>query len=106
MPNLSPHTHHTQDNKDLLELLEILCRFNAPEPCGRFLMDLCTPQELKSLSDRWQVAKLLYQDVPYRKISALTGASTATITRVARSLLHGQNGYQQVLQTSLELEKK
>jgi TrpR-related protein YerC/YecD len=94
------------NSKDFQALLEILCRFNSPEPCGRFLMDLCTPQELKSLSDRWQVAKLLHQDVPYRKISALTGASTATITRVARSLLHGQNGYQTVLKTSLELEKK
>ncbi len=84
-------------HKNLTELFEILQNFNSTEDCQRFFKDLCTPKELKSLSDRWQVAKLLHQKISYRKISELTGASTATITRVARSLLQGENGYQAVL---------
>ena len=88
-------------NKSILELVEIFSQFDSKETCQRFLVDLCTPQELKSLSDRWQVAKLVYQQIPYRKISEQTGASTATITRVARSLLHGESGYRAVLNARL-----
>lgn len=85
----------------LNELIEVITDLESPEVCKRFFTDLCTPQELKSLSDRWEVAKLIYQQVPYRKISELTGASTATITRVARSLLHGESGYHAVLHARL-----
>lgn len=88
-------------SQKLSELFEVISEFDSTETCKRFFTDLCTPQELKSLSDRWQVAKLIYQQVPYRKISELTGASTATITRVARSLLHGESGYHAVLHARL-----
>ncbi len=91
----------TSYSKRLNELFEIITDLESAEACKRFFIDLCTPQELKSLSDRWQVAKLIYQEVPYRKISELTGASTATITRVARSLLHGESGYHAVLHARL-----
>jgi len=63
-----------------------------------FLSDLCTPEELRSLSERWRVAKLLDQGLPDRKIQELTGVSTATIPRVARALLQGEGGYQSALQ--------
>lgn len=91
----------TSYSKQLNELFDIIADLASPEDCKRFFTDLCTPQELKSLSDRWQVAKLIYQQVPYHKISELTGASTATITRVARSLLHGESGYHAVLHARL-----
>ena len=51
-----------------------------------FLSDLCTPFEINAMTERWQVAKLLYKKIPYRKIHEMTGASLATITRVARFL--------------------
>jgi TrpR-related protein YerC/YecD len=49
------------------------------------------------MADRWKVARLLGQDISYRKINQLTGISTSTITRVARSLTLGKGGYQQIL---------
>lgn len=92
--------------KALQELLDVLYHFDSVDTCKRFLMDLCTPQELQALSDRWQVAKLIHQQVPYRKISEITGASTATISRVAKSLLHGENGYQSILNTASNTMEK
>jgi TrpR-related protein YerC/YecD len=64
---------------------------------ARFLEDLCTPSELTALADRWHVALLLEQEIPYRKINELSGVSTATITRVARCLEYGSGGYRQLL---------
>ena len=53
----------------------------------KFLIDLCTPAELKALSERWHVAQLLDKgEMSYREIYALTGVSTTTIARVARFL--------------------
>lgn len=53
----------------------------------RFLIDLCTPAELRALSERWHVAKLLNEgELSYREINARTGVSTTTIGRVARFL--------------------
>ena len=49
------------------------------------------------MADRWRVAKLLKRDVPYRKIYERTGVSTATVTRVARTLSHGEGGYEILL---------
>src|SRR4051812_29663115 len=61
--------------------------------CRNFLRDLCTPEELRSMSERWRVVQLLKKKIPYRKIQEMTGVSTATITRVARCLTYGENGY-------------
>ncbi len=71
-----------------------------------FLEDLCTPAELRAIADRWQVAKLIHQDVPYRKIQELTGVSTATITRVARALAQGRGGYALALGKAKNQQKK
>ncbi len=71
----------------------------------RFLNDLCTPQELEALAGRWRVAKLLDQEIPYREIYERTGVSTATVTRVARALTHGESGYRRVLDR-LKLEQR
>ena len=58
-----------------------------------FFKDLCTPAELQALVDRWHVAELLQQDLPYRRIHELTGVSVTTIGRVARFLADGYGGY-------------
>ncbi len=67
------------------------------DECGNFLKDLCTPAELQALVDRWQVAKLLEQDIPYRQIHDMTGVSVTTVGRVARFLSEGFGGYRTAL---------
>ena len=63
------------------------------EECYNFFEDLCTVTELKALSQRFQVAKMLDSGKVYSDIVATTGASTATISRVNRSLNYGCDGY-------------
>lgn len=62
-----------------------------------FLRDLCTLSELGALAHRWQVARLVDQGLPYVEVAARTGASTATVTRVAHWLRHGEGGYRVAL---------
>ena len=65
----------------------------------RLLLDLCTPAEIRTLAERWHVARLLDgTDLTYRKIHDATGVSTTTIVRVARFLKQEQNqGYRQAI---------
>ena len=63
----------------------------------RFFRDLCTLTELRDLSQRWAVVRLLDDGLHYAEISKRTGASTATITRIASWLNHGEGGYRTVL---------
>ncbi|MBK2028714.1 helix-turn-helix domain-containing protein [Francisella noatunensis] len=58
-----------------------------------FLEDLCTPVDLMAMAARWRVVKELKKDKPYRQIHAETGVSLTTISRVARCLSYGTNGY-------------
>ncbi len=78
--------------KNLDDLFEaVLCLENIDE-CRLFFKDLCTVPELKALSQRFQVAKLLTENHVYSDIVGETGASTATISRVNRSLAYDGNG--------------
>lgn len=81
------------------ELFDALLMLKNRDDMERFIRDLCTPQEISVLAERWRVCKLLAQeDLSYREINQKTGASLATITRVARFLrteLH--QGYAMVL---------
>jgi TrpR-related protein YerC/YecD len=81
------------------ELFEALAALATPEEARRFLTDLCTPKELKELSERWVIARLLNEgELSYREISAATGASTTTVGRVARFLQHEPHrGYRLML---------
>jgi TrpR-related protein YerC/YecD len=74
-------------------LVEALLQFRDSDELERFLRDLCTLGELRDLSQRWSVAQLLDQGMHYAEISRVTGASTATITRIASWVRHGQGGY-------------
>ena len=85
--------------RDGAELTEGLCRAlltpDTPEEMARLLTDLCTPQEIRTLAERWHVARLLDgTDLSYRDIHDATGVSTTTIVRVARFLRQEPNrGY-------------
>jgi TrpR-related protein YerC/YecD len=68
------------------------------EECYAFFDDLCTIKEIKSMSQRFAVAKMLENKCIYNDIVAKTGASTATISRVSRSLEYGNDGYQMVFE--------
>lgn len=82
----------------------ILCLQNKEE-CYNFFEDLCTVLELKSLSQRFQVAKMLNEHHVYTEIVNATGASTATISRVNRSLNYGSDGYRTVFDRMDEKNK-
>lgn len=73
----------------------ILCLQNAEE-CYAFFEDICTVNELLSLSQRYEVARMLRNHNTYLEIAEKTGASTATISRVNRSLNYGSDGYDMV----------
>ena len=73
----------------------ILC-LKDKEECYTFFEDVCTVNELLSISQRYEVAKMLREGKTYLEISHSTGASTATISRVNRSLNYGNDGYEMV----------
>ena len=68
----------------------------SKEECYSFFEDLCTVNELLSLSQRFEVAAMLKEHKTYLEIAEKTGASTATISRVNRSLTYGNDGYEMV----------
>lgn len=80
------------------DLFEAVLSLQSVDECYRFFDDLCTVQELKALSQRLQVAKMLSAKRVYSDIVAETGASTATISRVNRSLSYGSDGYKIVFE--------
>lgn len=73
----------------------VLC-LKTREECYDFFEDLCTVNELLSLSQRFEVAAMLKKHMTYLEIAEKTGASTATISRVNRSLNYGNDGYEMV----------
>lgn len=75
----------------------ILCLENRDE-CYSFFEDLCTVNELLSLSQRFEVASMLRNQNTYLEIADKTGASTATISRVNRSLNYGNDGYDMIFE--------
>lgn len=78
------------------QLFEAVLSLKTKEECYTFFEDVCTINELLSLSQRLEVAKMLRQKKTYLEISEKTGASTATISRVNRSLIYGNDGYEMV----------
>ncbi len=79
-------------------LYDMVLELKTREECHAFFYDLCTIPELKSISQRAVVAKMLNENRNYQEIVDITGASTATISRVNRSLQYGENGYQTVFE--------
>ena len=81
------------ENKNVDFLFKAILSLETREECYDFFEDLCTVQELKTLSQRIVVAKMLSEKSVYTDIVEQTGASTATISRVNRSLQYGCGGY-------------
>ena len=84
-------------NKDVDGLFEAILLLENLEECYRFFEDICTIGELKSISQRLEVVRLLKAGTGYEQIVELTGASTATISRVKRCLNYGADGYNKIL---------
>ena len=93
-------------NKNVDFLFKAILALENTEECYDFFEDLCTVQELKTLSQRIVVAKMLSEKCVYTDIVEQTGASTATISRVNRSLNYGNDGYDMVFSRLQEMDKE
>jgi TrpR-related protein YerC/YecD len=78
-------------------LFDAILTLKSREECYSFFEDICTVAELKAMAQRIVVAKMLNEKHTYTDISLKTGASAATISRVAKSLYYGAEGYATVL---------
>ncbi len=85
-----------KEKSDLL--YRAILTLETPEECYQFFQDLCTISELRSMEQRYEVATLLNEGMIYQEILEKTGASSATISRVNRSLINGAGGYESVLE--------
>ena len=86
-------------------LFDAILSLQNREECYTFFEDVCTVNELLSLSQRFEVAKMLRDQKTYLDIAEKTGASTATISRVNRSLTYGNDGYEMVFNRIGEKEE-
>lgn len=93
------------NKEDLNYMFRAILKLETVDECYDFFKDLCTIQELKSISQRLHVAKLLSEKKVYNDIVTETGASTATISRVNRSLQDGNDGYRVIFER-LEKDEK
>lgn len=84
-------------DENMENLMRAVLSLESIDECCNFFEDLCTVSELKSMSQRLAVAIMLRQGHGYTDIAAKTGASTATISRVSRSLSYGADGYNTVI---------
>ncbi len=81
---------------EVKELFQAILSLQNEEECFNFFEDVCTTNEILSFAQRYQVAKLLNQKFTYQEIAEKSGASTATISRVKRSIDDGNGGYEMV----------
>lgn len=81
---------------EVKELFEAILSLKNEEECFLFFEDVCTTNEILSFAQRYQVAKLLGENRTYQEIAEKSGASTATISRVKRSIDDGSGGYEMI----------
>ena len=84
--------------EDIDELFQAILLLEDEEDCYRFFEDICTINELHSIAQRLQVAKLLSEKKTYSEIEETTKASTATISRINKCLTYGSDGYKRILE--------
>lgn len=84
-------------NKYVDQLFEAVLKLESLEEAYKFFDDLMTVNEIQSLAQRYEVARMLTKGYTYNQIESETGASTATISRVKRSLNYGNDGYKLTL---------
>ena len=78
-------------------LFDAILGLDTRQEAEHFFRDLCTLTEIRDMAQRWAVVRLLDEGMHYAQISRQTGASTATITRIASWLNHGEGGYREAL---------
>jgi TrpR-related protein YerC/YecD len=95
----------TNENIGLTELCDAFLLLETREEAYNFLKDLCTPQEITTLTERWRVCQLLEKgDLSYREIHRMTSASLTTIGRVARFLKdESYHGYRTLLEKTKKI---
>lgn len=81
--------HRFIPQEDVIDLCRSVSLLQDGDAVASFLRELCTPQELTMFAERWTIAKLMYMGFSYRIISQKTGASSATIARLAQNLRRG-----------------
>ncbi len=81
------------NTKEINRLFKAILTLETVEECHMFFEDLCTVNELHSLAQRYEVAGMLRHNSTYNEVAEATGASTATISRVNRTLNYGNDGY-------------
>jgi len=91
---------------DATKLLDAILSLKTREEAMAFLEDLCTIQEINSMVQRYDVALLLDQGLTYAQIAEITRASTATISRVNRSLVYGADGYRLAIERAHNKENE
>jgi len=84
-------------NKKTNNLFKAILNLDSVKEAEQFFRDLCTIQEIKDMSERWEIVQLLNKGLPYRKIANKLNVSTTTVSRVALWLNSGEGGYQLVL---------
>ncbi len=84
--------------EDIDELFKAILLLKDEEDCYRFFEDICTINEIHSIAQRLQVAKLLSENKTYSEIENITKASTATISRINKCLVYGSDGYRRILE--------
>ena len=84
-------------NETLDRFFEAVLKLEDIDDCYRFFDDVCTIKEIREIAQRLDVAKYLSEGKNYQEISAMTGASTATISRVNKCLNYGSGGYRSML---------
>jgi len=82
---------------DIDKLFKAILMLETEEDCYRFFEDICTINEIHAIAQRLEVAKLLNEKKTYSEIEEMTGASTATISRINKCLVYGADGYKLVL---------
>ena len=103
MARAAKSTIATKEKSD--RLYRAILRLKSEEECYNFFLDLCTISEMRAMEQRYEVAALLASGMIYSEIRSQTGASSATISRVNRSLIIGAGGYDVVLERMKEQEK-
>lgn len=97
------NSRNKRSNPDC-ELYRALTTLHTPEEFHSFFRDLCTNAELNAIEQRYEVAKMLRSGMIYNDILAKTGASSATVSRVNRSLVNGEGSYEIVFSRLKEQE--
>ncbi len=83
---------------DIDELFKAILLLENEEDCYRFFEDICTINEIHSIAQRLQVARLLSENKTYSEIERITKASTATISRINKCLVYGADGYRRIIE--------